>query len=163
MVLGDDYTPPKNIVPDIMPFCCQWILSVLNKAISKTVSSLDSYDFSDAASAVYSWWQFQLCDVFIEVIKPYFASSDPTFASAKTSAQDTLWVCLDNGLRLLHPFMPYVTEELWQRLPTRSGCTRKESIMICEYPSVVEVRCSCIFGKFNEKFTNTTLGSIDIY
>jgi valyl-tRNA synthetase len=136
--LGDDYTPPANIVPDVMPFSCRWILSVLNEAVSKTVSSLDSYEFSNAATAVYSWWQFQLCDVFIEAVKPYFANDDPKFASARSSAQDTLWVCLDNGLRLLHPFMPYVTEELWQRLPSSGDCTRKDSIMLCEYPSVVE-------------------------
>lgn len=138
--LGDDYTPPVNVVPSDMPFSCQWILSVLNKAISRTVFSMDSYDFSDAASAVYSWWQFQLCDVFIETIKPYFAGSDSAFASERGFAQATLWVCLDNGLRLLHPFMPYVTEELWQRLPSAKDTMRKESIMICEYPSVVEVQ-----------------------
>lgn len=138
--LGDDYIPPVGVVPHVMPFSCQWILSVLNKAISKTVLSLDSYEFSDAATAIYSWWQFQLCDVFIEVIKPYFSSNDLEFMSARKFAQDTLWVCLDTGLRLLHPFMPYVTEELWQRLPTRNDCARKESIMICDYPSTVEVR-----------------------
>ncbi|GAB2286532.1 Valine--tRNA ligase, mitochondrial 1, partial [Dionaea muscipula] len=136
--LGDDYTPPTNITPDIMPFCCQWILSVLNKAISRTVSSFEEYEFSDAATAVYSWWQFQLCDVFIEVIKPYFVSSDLQSVSAKHFAQDVLWLCLDNGLRLLHPFMPFVTEELWQRLPRSKDSIRKESIMISEYPTVVE-------------------------
>ncbi|KAL6496268.1 Valine--tRNA ligase, mitochondrial 1 [Orobanche gracilis] len=136
--LGDDYTPPKEIVPDEMPFSCKWILSVLNNAIAKTVLSLDSYEFSDAATAVYSWWQFQLCDVFIEVIKPYFAGNDPAFASTRRHAQDTLWVCLDYGLRLLHPFMPFVTEELWQRLPSIKDSVRKESIVISEYPSIVE-------------------------
>ncbi|VFQ58385.1 unnamed protein product [Cuscuta campestris] len=135
--LGDDYTPPSDIVPNVMPFSCQWILSVLNKAISKTVSSLEAYEFSDATTAVHHWWQYQLCDVFIEVIKPYFASSNPEFASAKRYAQDTMWICLDNGLRLLHPFMPFVTEELWQRLPSRNGC-KKESIMISDYPSSAE-------------------------
>ncbi|XP_077254177.1 valine--tRNA ligase, mitochondrial 1-like [Tasmannia lanceolata] len=136
--LGDDYTPPSKLVLETMPFSCKWILSVLNKAISKTVSSLEAYEFSDASSAVYMWWQFQLCDVFIEVIKPYF-SADPKFESPRRAARDTLWVCLDNGLRLLHPFMPFVTEELWQRLPQPTGsCTRKESIMISDYPSVVE-------------------------
>ncbi|XP_043712744.1 valine--tRNA ligase, mitochondrial 1 [Telopea speciosissima] len=136
--LGDDYVPPTNFILQSMPFCCKWILSVLNKAISKTVSSLESYEFSDACTAVYSWWQFQLCDVFIEAIKPYFAGTDPRFESARSAAQDALWVCLDNGLRLLHPFMPYVTEELWQRLPQPQKSARKESIMICEYPSVVK-------------------------
>ncbi|KAL3839603.1 hypothetical protein ACJIZ3_024194 [Penstemon smallii] len=136
--LGDDYTPPTEIVPAAMPFNCKWILSVLNKAISKTVLSLDSYEFSDAATAVYSWWQYQLCDVFIEVIKPYFAGNDQAFAYERRFAQDTLWLCLDNGLRLLHPFMPFITEELWQRLPSRKDSARKESIMISEYPSAVE-------------------------
>lgn len=137
--LGDDYIPPAKIVPAAMPFSCKWILSVLNKAISKTVASLDSYEFSDAATAVYSWWLSQLCDVFIEVIKPYFTDNDSAYASARRFAQDTLWLCLDNGLRLLHPFMPFITEELWQRLPSKKDLARKESIMICEYPSLVEV------------------------
>ncbi|KAG6386313.1 hypothetical protein SASPL_155208 [Salvia splendens] len=89
----------------------------LSGAIScgmQLVASLESYEFSDAATAVYSWWKYQLCDVFIE---------------------DTLWLCLDNGLRLLHPFMPFITEELWQRLPYS---VRKESISISEYPSVIK-------------------------
>lgn len=137
--LGDDYTPPANLTLDVLPFSCQWILSVLNKAISKTLKSLESYDFSHAASAVYSWWQYQLCDVFIEVIKPYFTGNYPKFSSERRFAQDTLWVCLDNGLRLLHPFMPFVTEELWQRLPSPRECKKAESIVICSYPSTVEV------------------------
>ncbi|MQL91943.1 hypothetical protein Taro_024571, partial [Colocasia esculenta] len=136
--LGDNYIPPEKLAVEELPFSCKWILSVLDKAISKTVSSFESYDFSGAASAVYSWWQFELCDVFIEVIKPLFNSSKE-FESSRTASRDTLWVCLDNGLRLLHPFMPFVTEELWQRLPQPlGGCSRKESIMIAEYPSVVE-------------------------
>lgn len=115
---------------------------MLNKAISRTASSLNSYEFSDAASTVYSWWQYQFCDVFVEAIKPYFAGDNPAFASERSSAQDVLWVCLETGLRLLHPFMPFVTEELWQRLPQPRGCATKESIMLCEYPSAVEVSSS---------------------
>ena len=137
--LGDDYIPPANLIPDVLPFSCKWILSVLNKTIFKTVKSLESFEFSQATTAVYSWWQYQLCDVFIEVIKPYFTGNDPKFASKRRFAQDTLWFCLDNGLRLLHPFMPFVTEELWQRLPSPRECERAESIMICDYPSTVEV------------------------
>lgn len=136
--LGDDYIPPANLASDGLPFSCQWILSVLNFTISKTIKSLESYEFSQATTAVYSWWQYQLCDVFIEVIKPYFSGNDPKFASERRFAQDTLWFCLDNGLRLLHPFMPFVTEELWQRLPSPRECKRAESIMICDYPSTIE-------------------------
>lgn len=137
--LGDDYIPPAELDPDVLPFSCRWILSVLNKTITKTVKSLESFEFSQATTAVYSWWQYQLCDVFIEVIKPYFSGNDTKFASERRFAQDTLWFCLDNGLRLLHPFMPFVTEELWQRLPSPKECKRAESIMISDYPSAVEV------------------------
>ncbi|KAG2265475.1 hypothetical protein Bca52824_072554 [Brassica carinata] len=85
-------------------------------------------------NTVYSWWQYQFCDVFIEAIKPCFSGENLD----RTHAQDTLWVCLETGLRLLHPFMPFVTEELWQRLPSPKGCEREASIMICEYPSPIE-------------------------
>ncbi|XP_068331229.1 valine--tRNA ligase, mitochondrial 1-like [Pyrus communis] len=136
--LGDDYVPTSDVNPDALPFSCQWILSVLNKVISKAVLSLEVYDFSYAATAVYAWWQYQLCDVFIEAIKPYFSGNNPKFESERGFAQATLWLCLDNGLRLLHPFMPFVTEELWQRLPSPKDHKRPASIMICEYPSTVE-------------------------
>ncbi|KAH9618500.1 hypothetical protein KSS87_013101 [Heliosperma pusillum] len=136
--LGNNYVPPTTIDPSVMPFSCQWILSVLNKAVGKIVLSLESYEFADAASACYFWWQFQLCDVFIEVIKPYFSGNDESLASARDSARATLWVCLDTGLRLLHPFMPFVTEELWQRLPQAKDTVRKESIVISEYPSAIK-------------------------
>ncbi|KAL5720040.1 valine--tRNA ligase [Ranunculus cassubicifolius] len=136
--LGDNYTPHTGLVVESLPFSCRWILSVLNKAIDKTSSSLEKYEFAEASTAVYDWWQYELCDVFIEVIKPYFNGADTKFDSERGAARDTLWVCLDNGLRLLHPFMPFVTEELWQRLPKPPGSLLKESIMISPYPAVVE-------------------------
>ncbi|GJM99456.1 hypothetical protein PR202_ga16554 [Eleusine coracana subsp. coracana] len=145
--LGDNYTPPATVDVSLMPPICKWILSVLNRAIGKTVTSLEAYKFSDATSAIYSWWQYQLCDVFIEAIKPYFFNNSQEFESARAASRDTLWVCLDNGLRLLHPFMPYVTEELWQRLPQPKDCCRKDTIMISEYPSLVK-------GWTNERLEN---------
>ena len=109
--LEDDYVSPTNVNPDDLPFSYQRILSVLNKFIFKTIAALESYKFSDAASTMYSWWQYQLCDIFIEAIKTFLAESDPMFETDRSFARDTLWLCLDNGLRLLHPFMPYVTEK----------------------------------------------------
>ncbi|CAF2254456.1 unnamed protein product [Brassica rapa] len=135
--LGDGYAPTMVLSPETMPLSCQWILSELNKTISKTVESLDAFDLSEAANTVYAWWQYQFCDVFIEAIKPYFANA-PLAASERAHAQDALWVSLETGLRLLHPFMPFVTEELWQRLPSPKDCERKASIMICDYPSPIE-------------------------
>ncbi|XP_044971413.1 valine--tRNA ligase, mitochondrial 1-like [Hordeum vulgare subsp. vulgare] len=144
--LGDQYTPPATLAVHTMPSICKWILSVLSKAVGKTVSSLEAYKFSDATSSIYFWWQYQLCDVFIEAIKPYFNGSQE-FESARGASRDTLWACLDTGLRLLHPFMPYITEELWQRLPQPKEACRKDSIMISEYPSAVQ-------GWANDKVEN---------
>ncbi|XP_010527840.1 PREDICTED: valine--tRNA ligase, mitochondrial 1-like [Tarenaya hassleriana] len=138
MKLGEGYTPLPTQNPETMPFSCKWILSVLNKAVTKTVESLNAYEFSDAANTVYAWWQYQFCDIYIEAIKPYFAGDNPAFASERVHAQHALWVCLETGLRLLHPFMPFVTEELWQRLPSPKDYQREASIMICDYPSTME-------------------------
>ena len=61
--LGDDYVPPTNVNPNDLPFSYQWILSVLNKAISKKIMDLESFEFSDVASTVHSWWQY--CVIFV--------------------------------------------------------------------------------------------------
>lgn len=134
--LGKGFCPSENLNINSLPFGCKWILSVLNKAITKTNSCLTVYDLSGASSAVYSWWLYQLCDVFIEISKPALAGDKENLESSnmKKATQETLWICLDTGLRLLHPFMPFVTEELWQRLPHRHGNTAKLSIMVAEYP-----------------------------
>ncbi|XP_044325424.1 valine--tRNA ligase, mitochondrial 1 isoform X2 [Triticum aestivum] len=136
--LGDQYVPPTTVDVSILPPICKWILSVLNKTIVKTVTCLEVHKFSDASSAVYSWWQHQMRIVFIESIKCYFADRTQSFECERAAIRDTLWICLDSGLRLLHPFMPYITEELWQRLPQPKGSSRKDSIMISEYPSHVK-------------------------
>ncbi|EMS54534.1 Valyl-tRNA synthetase [Triticum urartu] len=107
--LGGQCTPPATVAVSQMPPICKWILSVLNKAIGKTA------------------------------IKPYFFNDSQEFESTRAACRDALWICLDTGLRLLHPFMPYVTEELWQRLPQPKDSCRKGSIMLSEYPSVVKL------------------------
>ena len=61
--------------------------------------------------------------------------------TTRKSSQQTLYTCLDHGLRLLHPFMPFVTEELWQRLPRRPN-DPTESIMIAAFPTFVRRPCS---------------------
>jgi len=74
---------------------------------------------------------YDLCDVFIEATKPLFEAN--VDSPEKLSAQNTLYTALEGGLKLLHPFMPFVTEDLWQRLPRRpeDDC---ESIMISSFP-----------------------------
>ncbi|KAL3156713.1 hypothetical protein ABBQ38_000987 [Trebouxia sp. C0009 RCD-2024] len=116
--LGQDFVPASNggalQEGPHLPFACRWILSRLTAAIDTTVKALHEYQFSTATQAVYSFWQYEVCDVFIELIKPVMSSGD---APTQQATRETLYTCLDQGLRLLHPFMPFVTEELWQRLP----------------------------------------------
>lgn len=85
----------------------------LNNATRDVAANLESFNFMGATTAVHQFWLYELCDVFIEVSKPYVDSECPETPIVK----QTLYHCLDAGLKLLHPFMPFVTEELWQRLP----------------------------------------------
>ncbi len=95
---------------------------------------LRRYDFSSATTAIYAFWQYELCDVFIELVKPVMTSADASPA-AKRAMQDALYTALEAGFRLLHPFMPFVTEELWQRLPRLPGVTEGiQTIMLAPYP-----------------------------
>ncbi|TPX44803.1 valine---tRNA ligase [Synchytrium endobioticum] len=142
--LGDDYKPPAahmihswHTISSIAPgltgheaLAERWILSRLNSAIKEINKHLEEYNFMAATSTLYNFWLYELCDVYVEWSKPVI---DTGSAEAAASARSTLYTCLDMGLRLLHPFMPFVTEELWQRLPRRP---HDETSTICRaaYP-----------------------------
>jgi len=137
MNLGDDYAPPAGSSEgtlDISQFTfpARWILSRLSNATDTIVAGMDKYDFSTASQAVYGFWQSDLCDIFIELMKPVMRQTEDE--AAKDGTRAALWICLDRGLRLLHPIMPFVTEELWQRLP---GQNSGKSIMMSDYPAKV--------------------------
>ena len=73
----------------------------------------------------------ELCNVYVELVKPVLKSNDDP--DVKEAARATLYVCLDTGLRLLHPIMPFITEELYQRLGRRDG-DKTETISLAVYP-----------------------------
>ncbi|KAM4697001.1 valine--tRNA ligase [Rhinophrynus dorsalis] len=133
--LGDNYTPP-----DSSATCGQesltdrWILSRLSLAVDLCNTGFQNYDFPAITTATYNFWLYELCDVYLECLKPVFSSSDE---SAIAVARNTLYTCLDAGLRLLSPFMPFLTEELYQRLPRRSS-SRSPSISVTPYPETTE-------------------------
>ncbi|KAK8869893.1 valine-tRNA ligase [Kwoniella newhampshirensis] len=112
----------------------QWLFHKLNLASAAVSEALENRDFADATNAAYQYFLNDLCDVFIEATKPLFEAN--VDSAAKVSAQNTLYTCLEGGLKLLHPFMPYVTEDLWQRLPRRQGddC---ETIMLAPFPEML--------------------------
>lgn len=129
--LPSDYNPPaeggktgKESLPE------RWVLHKLNEAAKKVNESLAAREFSQATQALHGYWLYELCDVYIENSKSIIR--DGTQDESK-SAQDTLYTALDGGLRMMHPFMPFLTEELWQRLPRRAG-DKTKSIVIAAYP-----------------------------
>ncbi|MCK9364868.1 MAG: valine--tRNA ligase [Syntrophales bacterium] len=109
----------------------RWIKSRLNRAVSGVISGIDEYRFNDAAAAVYQFIWHEFCDWYLELAKPaLYGNVDP---AKKLAAQETLLYTLKTALKLLHPFMPFVTEEIWQAL-TEEG----KSIMISDFPVVDE-------------------------
>lgn len=140
MVLGENFKPrPTITLTGDESAIDLWILSNLATAVEKTNEGLEKFDFSQSTTAIYHFMLYQLCDVYLEAIKPTMRldSSDPNNAAKKLAAQNTLYTCLEFGFRLIHPFMPYVSEELYQRLPRREGDV--ESICVAKYPTSSDV------------------------
>ena len=96
---------------------------------------LTEYKFGEAVQAIYHFFLDDLCDVYVELVKPVMYDDDKK-GKGRDAAKQCLWACLDAGLRLLHPLCPFVTEELWQRLPRTFAVS---SIMVAPYPSPSEV------------------------
>ena len=94
----------------------RWIAGESERALATVTEALEAYRFNEAAGAIYSFIWHKFCDWYLELIKPILSGSDQD-AAAETRAM-TAWV-LDRALKLLHPFMPFVTEELWAKLARR--------------------------------------------
>jgi len=116
----------------------RWILSRLSAAAEEINRSLEDYRFNDAAGGIYSFVWHELCDWYIEMVKPVLYGE----AEDKAAVQQCLLYLLERTLRLLHPFMPYVTEEIWQNLPKEKQPDKTEkgaspdvkSIVVAAFP-----------------------------
>lgn len=107
-----------------------WILKRLNNAIKFAIAGLAEYKMADAVSHMMSFFHEEFCSTYLEAIKPVMSGSDEEH---KKTVVSILYECIESSLRMLHPFMPFVTEDLWQRLPKRYEV---ESIMLAPYPTV---------------------------
>lgn len=112
----------------------RWILHRLNSAAAETAEALEAYRFNDAAGTLYRFTWSEFCDWYIELAKDDLYRGDD---ARKETARYVLWLVLENLLRLLHPFMPFITEEIWQTLP---GARPAPSIMVAGYPRSVPER-----------------------
>ncbi len=97
-------------------------------------NALTNREFAVATSIIYQYWYAQLCDTYIENSKSLIQSGT---TQEQESATSTLYTALEGALKLIHPFMPFLTEELWQRLPRRPG-DDTPSITIASYPQFAE-------------------------
>jgi len=114
----------------------RWILSRLQKVAVDVDEALEAFRFSDAANAIYQFVWHELCDWYIEMTKPMLrvegTDPDPRTEARRHVVQGVLVHALETTLRMLHPFAPYVTEEIWQKLPKPSSLPA--SLMVTIYP-----------------------------
>ena len=103
-----------------LPLADRWILSRLSHTVESVNEAMDRYFLHEAARSVYQFFWHEFCDWYLEMVKLHPDRSKPV-----------LIYVFESALRLLHPFMPFITEELWQRIPHRG-----ESIVVAPYPEV---------------------------
>jgi valyl-tRNA synthetase len=110
----------------------RWILSRLNDTTRDVNRSLAAFRFDEAANLIYQFFWHDFCDWYIEMAKPLLLGKHGSDRD-RTSAKRVLLEVLDRSLRLLHPFMPFITEEIWQKL---AGV--EPSVMVAPYPVFAE-------------------------
>ena len=116
----------KAELPEVLPIEDKWVLSLYNDLIKDVTANLDAYEFGIACGKVYDFIWDIYCDWYIELTKPRIAEGGET---AK-AAQNVLVYVMAGLLKLLHPFMPFITEEIWQSMPVAD---QPESIMISDW------------------------------
>ncbi|ACD96252.1 valine--tRNA ligase [Trichlorobacter lovleyi] len=116
----------------------EWILHRLNETARATNQALDEYRFNEAAMTLYQFTWSEFCDWYLELSKQELYGDDPL---RRRTTQYVLWSVLEHLLRLLHPIMPFITEEIWQTLPKGDRCNLRgsggdwpPSIMLAPYP-----------------------------
>lgn len=132
--LPADFRRAKELDVSKLTLPERWILHRMNVAVKEINEALEAREFSRSTQIAKTFFYEELCDVFIENSKALLTDGD---AEAKDAVLQTLVACLDVSLRMLHPFMPFVTEELWQRVPKLPG-DETPSIMISKYPEYDE-------------------------
>ena len=103
-----------------------WILSKLQSAAAKINEYMNGYELDNAAKAVYEFFRGEFCDWYVEIAKTRVYGGEGT---DKVTAQWVLRHVLDSGLKMLHPFMPFITEEIWQKLDFD-----EETVMLSDFP-----------------------------
>ena len=135
----DAYVRPESIDALIrdnrenMPLEDLWILHRMNAVSAEISEALDKFRFHEASALIYQFIWHELCDWYIELVKPVL--TDAAIAEESRGSRIKVLVhVMDFALRMLHPFMPFITEEIWQKLPHEG-----QSIMMAEFPAARRV------------------------
>ncbi len=127
----ESHTGLKPLEEDISSRCLalpeRWIVSRLGRLVRDVRTALDSFDFDVVAKELYQFFWHEFCDWYLELAKPAFSGEE---AERTSNAKDVAYTVLNKTLRLLHPIMPFVTEELWHHLPSAEGY-----LMVARFPS----------------------------
>ncbi len=110
----------------------RWILGETERAVASVTESIETYKFNDASLTAYQFVRGVYCDWYVELIKPIITGPD---SPAKAETQATAAWVLDQILALLHPFMPFITEELW-RATAETGPARKKLLILSDWPKL---------------------------
>ncbi len=157
---ADGVVPPEGGTPNFS-LADKWIISRLNKTAKAVNQAIDTYQFHEAIQLLYHFFWDDFCDWYIELVKDEITGGDAftggkatvrerasdvgeegTLAYTRVSARSRILTVLEQALRLLHPFMPYLTEELWQKLPGVSNSLHNaayrsaaSTIMLTSFPA----------------------------
>ena len=123
-------TIDKNELPEKLEIEDRWILSKLNDTVKEVCENMDAFELGVAAGKIYDFIWDSFCDWYIELTKPRLNGED---GESKLSAQKVLLYVLTEILKLVHPFMPFISEEIWQALPHEG-----EALMVERYPAFDE-------------------------
>lgn len=129
MNMSDEITD-SNFDLEKLHYEDKWILSKLQKVIKQITEKIEKYDIGLAADDIYDFIWSDFCDWYIEIVKPVLYSDN---LEEKINTVKVLLYALENILKLLHPFMPYITEEIWQALPNR-----EDALIVSKWPEYKE-------------------------
>lgn len=126
----DEEIPAYTAVKDHMSAADKWIISRLQRLVKEMTENLEKFELGIGAQKLYDFIWSEYCDWYIELVKPRLYGED---VEKRQSAQYTLTYVLENILKLLHPYMPFITEEIWQGIPTTEG-----SVIVAQWPTANE-------------------------
>ena len=130
--LGDAPVRPLAEVESDLTLEDRWILSRLQRASENATAGLERYRLHDVAEGLYHFFWGEVCDWYLEWVKARLM--EDVDEASREAARSTLVTVLDHSFRLLHPIVPFVTAELWSRLPWPEGSERPEDLIVAEWP-----------------------------